>query len=104
MKMASRFLLEWQSGCPYVHFSQNVRIDVFLGDSPQYRVYYMGGWVKYALQDKTEHADKTECTIAGIKAVIKAYRASGKRKDPNLDELSKLEQQGKLRDWVQERM
>jgi len=105
MKVASRFLLEWLSGCPYVRFTQNVRIDAFLGDSPQYRIYYEGGWVKYALEDKTEHPDKMMCTLAGIRAVLKVYKHDGnKKRDPNIDELAKLDQQGKLKDWVQERM
>ena len=104
MKIASRFLLEWLSGCPYVHFAQNVRIDAFIGDSPQYRVYYMGGWTKYALKDKTEHPDKMECTMAGIKAVLKAYRSTSGKRDPNIEEISKLDEQGKLKDWVAERM
>lgn len=105
MKHASRFLLEWLSGCPYVRFTQNVRIDVFMEDSPEYRVYYMGGWTKYALKDNSGHPDKRMCAMAGIKSVLKVYRAAGNRKkDSNIEEVSKIEQQGKLKEWVDERM
>lgn len=105
MKQASRFLLEWLSGCTYVNFSTNVRIDAFFGDSPEYRIYYIAGWVNYALQNQSKPR-KVMCAYAGLKSMLKVYRtasASGK-KDQNLENLSKIESDGKLQEWVQERV
>ena len=104
VKKATRFLMEWQTGCPYIKFSPNVRIDAFLGDSPEYRIYYLGGWIKYALENP-DKADKMMCTYSGIKTVIKVYKENREAKrDGNLDDLVKLDEQSKLRVWVQEKL
>ncbi len=104
VKRATRFLMEWQTGCPYVRFSQNVRIDAFLGDSPEYKIYYIGGWIRYSLQNDGK-ADKMMCTYAGIKTVLKVYKENrGQKRDANLDDLLKLDEQSKLRMWVQEKL
>ena len=105
MKQASRFVLEWNSGCPYVHFQQNVRVDAFIGDSPEYRIYYIGGWVRYALKSKTEHPDKVQAYVEAIRCVLKAYKGRpGSKHDKNIEELAKVDGQGKLQQWVEARM
>jgi len=101
MKVASRFLLEWLSGCPYVRLSTNMRIESIFNDSRDLRIYYVAGWVKYALKDG---GDKVQCAEAGIKAVLKVYRSMSHASDPNMEDVSKVERQGKLKNWVQERM
>ncbi len=102
---AGRFLLEWLSGAPYMRFNSNVRIDAFLGDSPEYRIYYMAGWARAALQAGAAKPDKLSCSYAGIKTVIKVYKeAKHGKKDANIEELIKLDEQNKLKDWVQERV
>lgn len=104
VKKAGRFLLEWLSGCPYVRFTTNVRIDNFLGDSPEYRIYYMGGWAKYALESNAAKPDKRLCTFAGIKSVIKVYKSQSQgKKDANIEELVKMDEQSRLKSWVDER-
>lgn len=104
VKRAGRFLLEWLTGCPYVRFTTNVRIDAFLSDSPEYRIYYMGGWAKYALESKQVKPDRRLCTYAGIKTVIKVYQStSHAKKDANIEELVKMDEQSKLHAWVDER-
>ena len=104
VKKGSRFLLEWLSGCNYVHFKPNVRIDNFLGDSPEYRIYYMGGWARYALKNG-ENPDRVNCAFAGLKTVLKVYKENRTtKKDPNLDELVKADEQGRLKKWIEERM
>lgn len=103
-KRAARFLMEWEIGCPYVQFVQNARIEAFLNDCPEYRVYYVGGWVRYSLQNDGK-ASKMMCTYAGMKTVLKVYKENrAQKRDANLDELLKLDEQSKLRMWVQEKM
>ena len=104
MKLASRFLLEWLSGCPYVRLTPNIRIESIFGDSRDLRIYYVAGWVKYALKDGGAKPDKAQCAEAGIRAAIKMYRSISRNSDPNMEEVSKVERQGKLKNWVQERM
>ncbi len=104
VKRATRFLLEWETGCPYVRFVPNSRVEAFLSDCPEYRVYYIGGWVRYSLQNEGK-ANKMMCTYAGIKTVLKVYKLNrAQKQDTNLDELMKLDEESKLRMWVQEKL
>lgn len=104
VKRAGRFLLEWLSGAPYMRFRTNVRVDAYLGDSPQYRIYYMAGWARCALESNGAVPDKKLCTYAGLKSVIKVYKAANSaKKDPNIEELVELEAKSKLKEWVDSR-
>ena len=101
---AIRFFGEWQAGCPYVRYQRNVKIDSFLADSPEYKIYYIAGWVKYSLtHGMTEN--KVECAYAGIRTVLNVYLEYGHSKThANLAVLVKLDNQDKLRAWVQEKV
>ena len=104
VKKAGDFLAEWLTGCPYVHFAQNVRIDAFLANSPELRIYYMGGWARYALQNPIK-TSKVECCMAGIRCAIKVYKDNKfLDRDPNVDEVAGIDAQGKLQEWVADRM
>jgi hypothetical protein len=103
VRAAARFLGEWLTGCPYVNFKENVRIDAVIGDSKEYRIFYMCGWVRYALQNQ-EKPDRVLCTVAGLRDVIKAYKSHGSKKYTNLDDLVKRDEKGQLQEWVDERL
>lgn len=105
IKHAGDFLAEWLTGCPYVRFSQNVRVDAVFSNSPRLRVYYMGGWARYALQNQGK-ATQAQCCIAGLRCLIKVYEEnkSSLERDPNVDELVNADKQGKLQEWVDDRM
>lgn len=105
VKRAGRFMLEWLSGAPYMRFTTNTRIDVFLDDAPQYKIYYMGGWARYALNTQEAKPDKRACTYEGLKMVIKVYKAANpSKKDANIEELIKLDDKGQLKKWVDDRV
>jgi hypothetical protein len=104
IKSAGDFLVEWLTGCPYVHFQQNVRIDAFMDDSPELRIYYMGGWARYALQHPGQ-TDKVQCSMAGIRCALKVYKENSfLERDANVDEVANVDSQGKLQAWVEDRM
>lgn len=105
VKRSGRFLLEWMSGAPYIRFSSNMRVDVFLDDRPEYKIYYMAGWARYALESKEAKPDKRLCTYAGLKMVIKVYKAANPaKKDANIEELIRMDAQSELKRWVEERV
>ena len=104
VKRAGRFLLEWLTGTPYIRFRENVRIDAFLAESPEYKIYYMGGWARYALESNTAKPDKVLCTYAALKTVLKVYKSAHGKKDANIEELIKLDDQSKLKSWIEERV
>lgn len=102
---SSRFLLEFMTNAPYVKFTPNMRIDVYLDEAPQYKLYYMAGWAKYALESHMAKPDKRLCAYAGLKTVLKVYKAANKvKKDPNIEELLDLEAKSRLKSWVDERV
>ena len=104
VKRAGRFFGEWLSGASYVQVQQNVRISGLFGDSPEYIKYYQAGYVRFALKNK-DNASKASCTYAGLKMVLKVYAENrGRKKDANLDDMLKLEDDGKLKNWVDQRM
>ena len=104
VKRAGRFLLEWITGSPYIRFRENPRIDAFLSESPQYRIYSIGGWARYALEHSDSKPDNVLCTYAAIKSVLKVYKKANGKKDANLEELMKLEAQSKLVNWIEDRI
>ena len=105
VKRAGRFMLEWMSGAPYIRFATNSRIDVYLDDAPQYKIYYMAGWARYALEANLPKPDKRMCMYAGLKMVIKVYKAANsEKKNENIEELIKLDNQSKLKAWVDDRV
>ena len=103
VKQAGRFLLEWLTGSPYMRFKENARIDAFMSESQQYRIYYMGGWARYALENDNK-PDRVLCTYAAIKTVLKVYKSANGKKDANIEELMDLDSKSKLKDWIQERI
>jgi len=105
VKMGSRFFGEWLSGCSYVQYRQNFRVDGVLSDCPEYMKYYEAGYVRYALKNQGNPPSKVESSYAGLKMVLKVYAENrGMKKYPGLDDLLKLEDDGKLKAWVQSRI
>ena len=104
IKKAGNFLAEWLTGCPYLHFSQNIKIEAAFANSPELRIYYMGGWARYALQNPGK-INKLQCCIEGIRCVVKVYRENQSLpRDTNINEMADLDQQGKLKEWVEDRI
>ncbi len=105
LKRASRFFTEWVTGCDYIHFTQDVRINAFIGDSPDYRIYYMAGWVAYELEHKGEKLNRVEATTAGLEKMLKVYKKHPpKKKDVNMEELMTKQDAGTLKKWVSDRI
>jgi len=43
--------------------------------------------------------------MAGIRCAVKVYKDNGSvARDPNMDDVAAADQQGKLKEWVQDRM
>jgi hypothetical protein len=57
------------------------------------------------LKSKTEHPDKVQAYVEAIRCVLKAYKGRpGSKHDKNIEELAKVDGQGKLQQWVEARM
>ncbi len=102
VRQGSRFFYEWLTGCNYVQFKPNVRIDGMLADHPEFKLYYQAGWARYAL--KNAGAKKEDCSYAGLKLVLKVYLENRAMfKDKNLDELAKYDDEDRLKNWIKQK-
>lgn len=98
-KMAAAFLIEWLTGAPHVSVAINEHCTGFSEKNKELLLLYMGGWSRYVIQTKDTTGRKGN--YAGLKTVVSAYKkGNGYQKDPEMDKLVKLEQEGKLEAWA----
>jgi len=99
-KKANSFLLEWVTGCPYVHLEINTNIVSF--SSPDLLLIFLGGWTKYSLESK-DFEDKIAGTIAGIESVISFYTKNKKTlpKEKNVEKFIKMKGNGSLKEYIE---
>ena len=99
-KNANSFLLEWVTGCPYVHLEINT--DVVTFSSGDLLLIFLGGWTKYSLESK-DFDNKIAGNIAGIESVIKFYTKNKKTlpKDKNVEKFIKMKNDGTLGEYIE---
>jgi hypothetical protein len=99
---AINFLAEYTSGAPNIKFEKNVRVNGLFAENPTLSVYFMAGWVRNTLTSDGK-PDRISNCVAGLKSVLNVYSTFiGFKKSQQLDELVKIEQSGKLRNWVED--
>ena len=100
-KKANSFLLEWVTGCSYVHLEINTNI-VSFPSSPDLLLIFLGGWAKYSLESK-DFDDKIAGTIAGIESVISFYSKNKKSlpKEKNVEKYIKMKNNGTLKEYIE---
>lgn len=104
IKSAEKYLATWMYGNTYVNYTDLPRMESFFIDCPDYRIYYLAGWAKYALRNQGT-ANRFSCAYAGMKSVIGAYkRRDAIRNDANVADIVQMEKNGALKAWVQEKL
>ena len=104
-KEAGAFLLKWIMGSPNVTIELNANTLTFNDKNPDFLTLFMGGWTRFVLENPASADDKVKGTLAGIKSVLKVYKAgNGVKKDKNVDKLVKLEADGKLEKWIEDQL
>ncbi len=94
-KDAATFLIEWISGSPDVSITISDKTVTFV-ESPDLLLCYMGGWTKYVIESGN-YADSVKGNLAGIKSVIKVYKANkSMKRDKEVDKLVALDARGEL--------
>ena len=94
------FLMKWIQGSPTVSIEINNSVAKMTEKNPQLLMTFMGGYTKYALQNKTA-LDKNKANQAGVKAVIDKYVVETDHKNNSLlNKLTKIDKDGKLADWM----
>ena len=102
---AGRFLIEWISGSPSVSVGVEPYVLELTNKDPDLLTAFLGGWASYALQHPSEK-DPVTLNVEAIKTVLTVYNNKGGRSRGNktASELSKLNKQDKLPDWIKARL
>ncbi|MEO3403738.1 hypothetical protein AAFN85_07530 [Mucilaginibacter sp. CAU 1740] len=94
------FLMKWIQGSPSVSIEVNSAVAKMTEKNPQLLMTFMGGYTKYALQNKTAF-DKNKANLAGVKATVDKYALETDHKNNSLlNKLAKIDKEGKLADWI----
>lgn len=103
-KDAKAFLFQWLAGCPYISVNITESVLPFTQSSPDMLTYFMGGWVRHSLTDRGDTSAVTG-TIAGLKSVIKVYKANKSfKRDDQIDRLVVLNDKEMLEKWVADQL
>lgn len=103
-KEVNAFLMKWLSGSPYVTIELSQDIVTFM-DCPDCLMVFLGGWTKYALENK-DNSNKIKGNLAGIESLIEFYKknqdALGKNKA--IQKYIKLQEKDKLLTYIESRV
>lgn len=89
----------WLSNSPTVSVEIDEKIVTFMKKNPELLITFMGGWTKYCLLNNYSK-DKVQCSIEGIKSVIRVYKSQTLKKDKEIEKYIALEEKGELENWV----
>ncbi len=102
-KQQSSLLVQWLMGSPSVTIELNAYIMDYCEKNTELLTAFMGGWTKYVLENNYSK-DVFQGNLAGLKSLIKVYKAGGLKKDKKVQSLIKMEDEGKLEDWLKEQL
>lgn len=102
-KEQSKLLIEWLMGSPTVTIQLDAYIMDYCEKNTELFTLFMGGWAKYALENSYSK-DALQGNLAGIRSMIKVYKAGGLKKDKKVQELVDLDASGKLEDWLKKKL
>jgi hypothetical protein len=101
---ALSFLMEWITGSPDVSVAITEKI-VFFVEEPELLGAFMGGWTKFVLEHPELNKNLIKCNAAGLISVIKVYELNTVlKRNTKLDEVVSANKEGKLENWVTERL
>jgi hypothetical protein len=101
---ALNLLGEWTSGCPFIDFTKNMRIDAVFNDDPQLRIYFLAGWAKNEIENNYK-VNKIDNYLAGLRCALKAYKFNDNLpRSQSIDEIAHEDKKGNLKAWVEERL
>lgn len=97
-------LTAWVTNSPEVTIELNAKIGTFFKKNPELMIIFMGGWIRYCLQNGYSN-DKVQCNLAGIRSAIKVYKlGNGLKKDKEMEKIIKIDDGGGLEAYVTEQL
>ncbi|WP_299124096.1 hypothetical protein [uncultured Winogradskyella sp.] len=104
--LANAFLMQWATGTPTVTIEmQAFQLDL-TKKNPELLMIFLGGWIKYVIQNPSEKDNIESGNIAGINSIIKVYSANkgdGLKKDKRIEKLIKMDT-SELQKWVADKL
>jgi len=100
-KEANQFFMLWLTGAPNVSIDIKQEIVTFMEPNADLLMIFMGGWVKYALENK-DYKNKFQGNLKGIEGVIEFYQKNINflKKDKNVEKYIKMKEKGTLEDYI----
>lgn len=103
-KRMNALLVGWLANSPTVTVELDSKIAPMSKKNPGLLPVFLGGWIKYALQNNYSK-DAVKCNLAGIKSVVKVYKTGkGIKKDKDIEKLVALEEKDELEAWIASRL
>lgn len=100
--MANAYLMKWATGTPTVTISmQSFQVDLTT-KNPELLMIFIGGWIKYAIENPDDKDNVKAGNISGINSLIKVYSSNkddGLKKDKRIEKLIKMDA-NELQEWV----
>jgi len=101
---ANMFLMTWARRSPSISLRFHTYINTLTTVNPDFFVMFIAGWTRRELTHPGSH-DLTEYDLAGIRSIIRTYnQAKGVKKDPAVEEVARLDKEGKLVKWLKPKL
>lgn len=99
-RAANKFIMDWVSGSPNVNVTVGKKLMDLTDKNPDFLFIYFGLSAKYSLEHK-DAPDANKADLEVLTAMISKYNTDpAKVKDSDIEKLIKLQQQGKLENWI----
>jgi hypothetical protein len=99
-KQANTFLVAWLTGSPDVNIDVRPGVMKLCDKNKELLITFMGGYAKYAIQHK-DNFTADQANTAAVQAVLAKYQTQPDHvKDSYIERLIKIQEQGKLNDWI----
>ena len=103
-KLLNSNLIVWITNSPTVTIELNSKVVTFTKKNSELLITFMGGWIKYALQNSYSQ-DAVKCNLAGIRSAIKVYQmGNGLKRDKQIEKVIELDSKNELEKWLTEQL
>jgi len=97
-------IIKWAEGTPKITIDINSYIVDFSKKNSGFLVLYIGGWIKYSLQNPTDKNDKLKVNLAALNSVLDFYEKGkdfGVKKNKHIAKVLKKRKKGELESWME---
>lgn len=98
------YVVKWLEGNPFVSIEIEDYLATFTHKNPELMLIFMSGWAKYALDNPNDKDQVPGGNLAGLKSMIKFYKAGkGIKHDKNFEEFLEMSD-NELSEWLEDKI